>query len=218
MKSGYLEQLRNLDIVGIHLLPTIFNLLGLYGGLTKAFKLGIWAVDEYYIDSQSSRTIVSVRRFTDECVVYDPETSPSLQVLSAHLYYRALLVVPSLIRTWLLDCKDRTLSKAVTSYTSAHFSPVLLDAALALVPGADLASDDLTIKIAKATHEVTASYMVDEHQLELTLRLPADWPLHGIEVRDEKRVGVQEERWRAWVLGVFALAQVCVTAVRVWGC
>lgn len=50
--------------------------------------------------------------------------------------------------------------------------------------------------------EVVAAYSVDEHQLELRLRIPSDWPLHKMEVRDEKRVGVDENRWRAWVLGV----------------
>lgn len=50
--------------------------------------------------------------------------------------------------------------------------------------------------------EVVASYAVDEHQLEIRLRIPPDWPLHRIEVKDEKRVGVDEDRWRSWVLGV----------------
>ena len=51
-------------------------------------------------------------------------------------------------------------------------------------------------------NEITASYSVDEQQLEIRLKIPADWPLHKIEIRDVKKVGVDENRWRAWVFGV----------------
>lgn len=144
--------------------------------------------------------------------MYDPSTHISLQVLAAHVYYRALLVVPSLIRTWVNDCKDRTLSRTISTYTSTHFSPVLLEAELTHIKEseatADITDENLTIKVAKSVNEVTASFTVDEHQLELTLKLPSDWPLHGVEIKDEKRIGVLEDRWRSWVLGVFALSQV----------
>jgi E3 ubiquitin-protein ligase listerin len=132
-------------------------------------------------------------------------------VFAAHLYYRALLCVPSLIHTWVLDCKDRQLSNAITNMTSQSFSPLIIQAELAHVRSpegmAELTGEGLTVKVigggsSSAGNEVVASYAVDEHQLELRLRIPADWPLHKIEVRDEKRVGVDENRWRAWVLAV----------------
>lgn len=69
----------------------------------------------------------------------------------------------------------------------------------------------MTIKIAQAVNEVTASYLVDEHQLEITLKMPIDWPLHTIEIKDSKKVGVLEDRWRSWVFGVQQIiwSQVC---------
>ncbi|KAJ7249412.1 hypothetical protein C8J57DRAFT_1079753, partial [Mycena rebaudengoi] len=51
-------------------------------------------------------------------------------------------------------------------------------------------------------NEVVASYLVDEHQLEIKLKIPSDWLLHKIEVKDVQRVGVEETRWRAWILAV----------------
>ena len=48
--------------------------------------------------------------------------------------------------------------------------------------------------------EVVASYQVEEHQLEIKLKIPPDWPLKRIEVVDGKRVGVDEARWRMWLL------------------
>lgn len=95
---------------------------------------------------------------------------------------------------------------AITSYTSQHFSPVIIRAELAHVKSpasqAELVDENLSIKVASAVNEVVASYLVDEHQLEIKLRIPSDWPLHKIEVRDLKRVGVDENRWRAWILAV----------------
>lgn len=48
----------------------------------------------------------------------------------------------------------------------------------------------------------TAQYVVDEQPMEIAIRLPADYPLHGVEVKDVRRVGVTEAKWRAWLLAV----------------
>lgn len=129
----------------------------------------------------------------------------SISLLSAHLYYRALLSVPSLVYSWLSDCKDRQLTTAVTTYTSQHFSPVIIEVELAHVKGPtgqELTDDSMTVKVAAAVNEVIASYLVDDHQLEIKLKIPQDWPLHKIEVQEIKRVGVDKDRWRAWILAV----------------
>lgn len=114
--------------------------------------------------------------------------------------------MPSLIRKWLLDCTDRQLSTSIVNYTSQHFSPVIIRTELAQVKSPDAATElddeNMSIKVAHNVNEVTASYLVDEHHLEITLKLPNDWPLHTIEIKDLKKVGVLEDRWRSWVLGV----------------
>ncbi|KZT68385.1 hypothetical protein DAEQUDRAFT_727954 [Daedalea quercina L-15889] len=188
VKSAYIEQLRDLGLVGEHLLPSVFSTLGLSGGNSKAFKLDIWSIEQLYLDS------------------YSGDSALSLGLLAAHLYYRALLVVPSLIRNWLSDCRDRQLLNRVTTYTAAHFSPAIIRTELTEVKdpdaAAELADENLTIKVANAVNEVMASYTVDEYKLGLTVKLPSDYPLHGIEIRDNKPVGVPEDRWRAWMLGI----------------
>ncbi|KAI0263034.1 hypothetical protein BC834DRAFT_828029 [Gloeopeniophorella convolvens] len=187
VKSGYSEHLQELGLVETHLIPLLLNLLQLYGGPSKPVKLDVWSIDEYFLES------------------YDPENPLSARLLAAHVYYRALLTVPSLVRAWLFDCKDKNLAAAVTSYTAAHFSPVLIDAAFAHLRGAaetELAAENLAVRVAGAVHEVTAAYNVDEHQLEITLKVPPEWPLQRIAVKDSRRVGVPENRWRGWLLGV----------------
>ena len=139
-------------------------------------------------------------------LVFEEHVPSSLPLLAAHLYYRALLTVPSLIHTWVLDCKDRQLSSTITNYTSQYFSPVIIQTELAHVKSPEstalLVDDNLTIKVASSVNEVVASYLVDDHQLEIKLKIPSDWPLHKIEIKDLKRVGVDENRWRAWILAV----------------
>ncbi|KAJ7056206.1 hypothetical protein C8F01DRAFT_377750 [Mycena amicta] len=184
VRSSYIDQLRSLDIIGASFIPNLFSLLGVDQGIPKAFKLDMWAVDEYYVHD------------------YDSGNPWSLQVLAAHLYYRALLVVPSLIHSWVLDCKDRTLSTSIGTYTAQHFSSVLIRAELESVRQAQLSDDQLTVKVVSAVNEVSASYLVDEHRLEIRLKIPLDWPLRKIEVKDVQRIGVEEMRWRAWILAV----------------
>lgn len=138
--------------------------------------------------------------------MYEPGGLHGIPVLTAHLYYRALLAIPSLFHSWILGCKDRQLTNTVTTYTSTYFSPVLIRSELEHVRSHattdGLADENMSVKVATAVNEVAAAYSVDEHQLEIKLRIPGDWPLHKIEIRDVKRVGVDENRWRAWVLGV----------------
>ncbi|KAJ7636847.1 hypothetical protein FB45DRAFT_907475 [Roridomyces roridus] len=188
VRLSYIDQLRSLDIIGSSFIPNLLNLLGVDQGIGKAFKLDPWSVDEYFVQ------------------LYESGSPWSFQVFAAHLYYRALLTVPSLIYNWVLDCKDRQLSSSIATYTSLHFSPVIIRSELTHVKSpqvtADLVDENLTIKVAAAVNEVVASYLVDEHQLEIKLKIPSDWPLHKIEVKDVQKVGVEERRWRAWILAV----------------
>ncbi|KAJ3992694.1 hypothetical protein F5050DRAFT_1579091 [Lentinula boryana] len=196
VRMRYIDQLRNSSIIEEHFIPSVFSLLRLDRGIVKAYKLDMWAVNEFYSNLCHSS-------------VYEAESSSGLQNLAAHLYYRALLTVPSLIYNWVVNCRDRQLSSTIAAYTQSHFSPVLIRAELEHVKSpeaqSEFASDEnpLSVKVASgAVNEVTASYLVDEQQLEIRLRIPGDWPLHRIEIRDTKKVGVDDNRWRAWILGV----------------
>ncbi|KAJ3757954.1 hypothetical protein EV360DRAFT_44950 [Lentinula raphanica] len=191
VRMNYIEQIRNSNVIEEHFIPSIFSLLSLDRGIVKAYKLDMWGVDEFYVQ------------------LYEAGSSSGLQTLAAHLYYRALLTVPSLIHNWLTNCRDRQLSSTIASYTQSHFSPVLIRTELNHVKSpeaqSEFASDEnpLAVKVASGVvNEVTATYSVDDQQLEIRLRIPGDWPLHRIEIRDTKKVGVDDNRWRAWILGV----------------
>ena len=52
----YIEQLRNLDLVGQRFLPAVIRLLRLDEGPTKVVKVDLWAVDEFYVDCECKAT------------------------------------------------------------------------------------------------------------------------------------------------------------------
>lgn len=210
-----MEHLQRTGLIEEHFLPKVFTILRLYDGIPRAVRLDIWAVDEYYLDRESF--VISCASILTFKVVYSSDSAISVSLLAAHLYYRALRLVPALIRGWLVDCRDRQLSTTVTTYTSTHFSPALLSAELSQVKdpaaAADLADENMKVKVAGAVHEITATYLIDEQELEIRLKLPSDWPLHSIEIKDSKRVGVTEDRWRSWILGVQQILTFRVSAI-----
>lgn len=111
-----------------------------------------------------------------------------------------------------MECKDRQLNTAVHTYTSQYFSPILISTELSQLkdpkPLAESSSDgelvdeNFTVKVFSSVNEVVASYLVDDHHLEIKLKVPATLPLQRIEVKDVRKVGVNDLRWRAWMLAM----------------
>jgi hypothetical protein len=147
---------------------------------------------------------------THSVIDYEEQNPLSVVLLCAHLYYRALQTVPTLVRLWILECKDRRLSDAVMAYTSKYFSSVLIDAELERVTPTRLEDEKMDVKVILVHREVNTTYTIDESQIKMSLKIPPDWPLHVIEVRGVKKVGVKEARWKSWISGV---RQVVLTQV-----
>ena len=145
-----------------------------------------------------------------DIVDYEEQNPLSVVLLCAHLYYRALQTVPTLVRLWILECKDRRLSAAVTSYTSKYFSSVLIDVELGRVMSSRLGDEKMDVKVISVHREVSTTYTIDENEIKMSLKIPSDWPLHVIEVRGVKKIGVKEDRWMSWISGV---RQVVLTQV-----
>ena len=196
-----------------HFLPAAFRMFDLYSGITNAPKLDIWGIEEYYVP-RGYRILCHVTNA--HCLSdYEEENRLSVILLCAHLYYRALQTVPTLVRSWILECRDRRLSEVVTSYTSKYFSSVLIDAEMERVVKARFGDEKMEVKVVPTHREVNTTYTIDENQIKMTLKIPPDWPLHVIEVRGVKKVGVKEDRWQSWISGVrqVVLTQVGLTVV-----
>ena len=128
------------------------------------------------------------------------------------------MTIPSIVQAWWLDCKDRQLSIAVAHFTSQQFAPIIIKRHLDNVRSLDilreLQDDAFGVKIVSAMREIHATYNIDDQQMEISLQFPPDYPLHGTEVKDISKVGVQESKWRAWLLNVQQISQVHIRCLN----
>jgi E3 ubiquitin-protein ligase listerin len=119
--------------------------------------------------------------------------------------------------------KDRQFSSAIAAFTSSYFSPVLIASELIHVkpssntgvttPADDALNDEtFNVKVALAVNEVTATFTVDDQQMEIGIKLPIGYPLKPVDVRPIRRIGVPEKVWRKWL---FVVQQVVTSHVRV---
>jgi hypothetical protein len=146
--------------------------------------------------------------------VLQPEELADLVPLASHLFYRTLVTIPSSIRSYYESLKNRQLSMSLLAFTARHYSPVIIAHEFSAIrePSAmaQLTDEGLNVRIAQGggavagggSAEAIASYVVDEQPMEIGIRLPAEFPLRGVEIRDLKRVGVPENKWRGWLMSV----------------
>lgn len=188
VKSAFLAEIEKRHLLIDSLLPTVFALVGLADESRRPFDPSRFILEEVFLDQIDAESSLTV-----------------LQVLAAHVYLRALIHVPITVRSWWVDIKDRQHSMLIASFTTRHCSPVIANRELSHLREPEalskLQDEALSIKIL-STNEVIATYVVDEHPMEIGVKIPADFPLHGVEIRDIQRVGITEAKWRSWLLAV----------------
>ncbi|CAG8836660.1 7082_t:CDS:2, partial [Racocetra persica] len=119
-KSQLISCIKEMDISS-KLFYQIFETLG-HVGQTKSYNLSKWDVREFYIEA------------------FELQYSAVLgfPLLCAHLYYRSLRHIPSVVRTWWSDLsKKRQLSISVDSYTEKYFSPIIIQDQLDMLQSED---------------------------------------------------------------------------------
>ncbi|KAI7886425.1 hypothetical protein K492DRAFT_140487 [Lichtheimia hyalospora FSU 10163] len=194
LKQEYTSQLKEKDAVAA-LLPFLSTLLGVgVGQDIHAFDLMPWNIEDYDMDG------------------FDSTMEMSYQLLAAHLYYRALKYIPSLVRQWWVDCKNRQLTIGVESYVEKNYSGALINSEVNLINEPDTKSmlednddNEFTVKALKAANEVSATYRVDEQNMQIVIRLPSNYPLRQIDVESVQKVGVSDKQWRGWMFSVAAV-------------
>ncbi|KAJ8331083.1 hypothetical protein O5D80_001092 [Batrachochytrium dendrobatidis] len=191
LKLGYMNQLRSLDVVP-KLLEYCFYVLGVGVSGVMPFDLTAWDFQSYEIEG------------------FELNSENSLQLLCAHVYWRAIHTVPSLVRIWWLECNNRQLSLGVESFTERYYSPKIVEMELKSAETYDTRDTEaLGIRVSMWSCEVTASYTIEDAVLELVIQLPSSYPLRLAQVGSGKgggrAAGINEARWRAWVLSVSAV-------------
>lgn len=122
------------------------------------------------------------------------------------------------MRSYWTSLQNLGLSRAVHAYTSKHFSPLLISDELSALrdPASSIGqqlrdNDDFTVKVAANASEVKVVFVVDEESMEIGIKVPNEFPLAAVEVREVRKVGVTDKQWRAWLL---AMQQVITSQVR----
>lgn len=197
LRWAYLDQLTSSKLLEESLLPLLFTMLGVSEVGARTFPASAYAVDEFYVDQLL------------------PDSLADLVPLASHVYYRTLVTIPSAMRQYYESLKDRQLSLALLQFTARHYSSVIIGHEFAALkePAAlsTLTEEGLNVRVATgggsgvagaSSAEAIASYVVDEQPMEIGIRLPAEFPLKGVEIRDLKRVGVPENKWRGWLMSV----------------
>ncbi|KAI8980517.1 hypothetical protein BDB01DRAFT_836734 [Pilobolus umbonatus] len=193
LKQEYTLQLKEKEAIS-HLMPFLFKVLGLGNQQSKSFDLSPWAYEEYEMDS------------------FDPSMNMSYILLASHVYYRALTHIPSLVRLWWIECKQRQFTLAVESFTEKFYSQLLINNEMELINRPDVKSsleetdgNEFTVKTLKAASEVTATYVVDEQNMQIAIKLPSNYPLKQIDVEGVQKVGVTDKQWRGWMFAIVAV-------------
>ncbi|RXK41130.1 hypothetical protein M231_01533 [Tremella mesenterica] len=196
LRWAYLDQLNSSDLLANSLLPMLFTMLGVSEVGSWNFPASQYSVDEFHLD------------------LFDPEELSDLTPLASHLYYRSLVTLPSAMRSYYESLKDRQLSMSMLAFTARHYSSIIIQHEFSALRSptamSQLTDEGLSIRIAQGggtsvsgtsgAAEAIASYVVDEQPMEIGIRLPAEFPLKGVEVRDLRRVGVPENKWRGWLM------------------
>lgn len=160
--------------------------------------------DSKFWKTVETDTILNYDITNDQFSPYEEDVFIESKKLLAHLMYKLFVNVGSITSTWWLNIKDRSLQTNIEKYVSQYISPILITHELQDVSKKmeRLTSKDdaLSIKINKITNEVKASYLIDEQKLEISFKLPENYPLTNVEVNGLSRVGISEQKWKQWIM------------------
>ncbi|CUS23917.1 LAQU0S12e02938g1_1 [Lachancea quebecensis] len=124
--------------------------------------------------------------------------------LMLHLLYVLFKNMGSMTSSWWLNLKDRSLQAKVEKFATMHVSKLLIRQELKevseKVKKLTSQDDSLSIRLNSATNEIKAGYLVDEQKLEISLKIPSNYPLSNIQIQGNSRVGINEQKWKSWIL------------------
>lgn len=88
------------------------------------------------------------------------------------------------------------------SYTEKYYSPIIIQDQLEMLQSKDVRSqledEKFMIRIARSSNEVIASYIVDEYIMELSIKMPVNFPLRQAEFNTLERIGTSEVADLKW--------------------
>lgn len=133
-------------------------------------------------------------------------TSNEIDLVALHVFFSMACHMPVTVRKWYNNNSNKKLCKLVNEYTVRHISQVICSLEMETVQAKcqeradEDKSNNLLIRARPNAKEVYAIYTRDEFKLELTIKLPLNYPLGAVQIDGGKRVGVTDVKWRGWLL------------------
>lgn len=192
LKSAYAAQLSSMNVIH-RLLLFIVDVLDLTSYSSMKLNLKTSHVENFEVDSMD---------------VENPEMT--IPILCANILYRCFKSIPSVMRYWYTEQKNRQLVLAIDKYVEQNISPSIIEQEMKDLQSVDqkkIFGDSMKISPSKSstTSQVEARYNVDDSLIEISIKIPGTYPLKQVEVVGLQRAGVSEERWRRWLLNCNAI-------------
>lgn len=130
-----------------------------------------------------------------------------IELTALHVYFSMALHMPVTVRKWYNNNSSKRLTNLVNEYTVKHISQIICSLEMETVQEKCLEREldhdpeyKLIVKARPTAKEVYALYTRDEFKMELTVKLPINYPLGPVQIDGGKRVGVTDQKWRSWLL------------------
>ncbi|KAF7277773.1 hypothetical protein GWI33_009194 [Rhynchophorus ferrugineus] len=121
--------------------------------------------------------------------------SETVEQMVCYLYKSALAQLPALVRQWWSNL-DTKVSQIVDKLTTIYVSPILCIEELNDVVHHQTKFKNMTIKVMPSIREILAVYTIDEAQMELTIALPANYPLGSPDINCNRQIsGTTHKQW-----------------------
>lgn len=145
------------------------------------------------------KTYVKDYSFNDNSILsYDEETKKLLVNL---LYEIMNNIGGTFTQNWFHSIKDKQFQQSIEKFIVSFISPELINDILSTLADKNSIEDsEFKININRKTNEIKCLYNIDEQKMEISITLPANYPLSQISVNGISRVGVDEKKWKSWIM------------------
>lgn len=134
-----------------------------------------------------------------------------IELTALHVYFSVALHMPVTVRKWYNNNANKRLCNLVNEYTVKHISNIICSLEMenvhekCQVRVEEDKINNLVIKARPNAREVYAIYTRrvsdgDDFKMELTIKLPPNYPLGSVQIDGGKRMGVTDLKWRSWLL------------------
>ncbi|KAG7898238.1 hypothetical protein KL935_004388 [Ogataea polymorpha] len=134
-------------------------------------------------------------------VEYSVIDSDGVDLLYHLMYLVCKYIGGNTVQTWFQSIRNKQHKLQVETFIVKNVSPLLIDETLAGLEKKDSIEDpEFSIRLNRTTNEVRCVYEIDEQKLEMSIVLPKNYPLSTISVNGTARIGVDEKKWKSWIL------------------